>query len=213
MMAPIWMTVVFLAATPHNPQAPLQLVTQALEAGVQPGLRYRVLEVRSTAPRGCSVTQATSNTPVRVSGRVALSLSGVDRQGRSCGGLAWTRVAVEALSWVTRDAADAGDAAAPRVEQRWVEIGLGADPWRGALDGMEFAIPVLGNTLVETRHVRLVLPKAGTPVTVAVKHGTVMVTHRGWMVRCGARRACAQVGNGRQVSGNFSDGTLWVEEP
>ena len=211
MATTLWLVMtVWMAA----PVAPVDvLVQQALEHAATADTRYRVGPVRSTAPRGCSVQQASLQGPVRGSGRVALALSGVDHKGRSCGGLAWTQVTQLRLAHVLRDAAALGDPVAAHVERQWVEMKGSGEPWMGAVEGLEFAQPVASGEVLEERQVRLLLPKPGTPVNVMVRQGAITVTHRGWLVRCGPRRACAQVGSGRQVSGVFSNGTLWVEEP
>ncbi|MBI5494561.1 MAG: hypothetical protein HY904_05995 [Deltaproteobacteria bacterium] len=199
-----------LAVVTADPSAAAQAAAE--RALHPPATRVELHRVRTRLPAGCTVRDA-ETAPLRSSGRVVVALSGTDARGRRCTGLVAASARVFGRVPVTTAAAAEGSPVGPVTQVREQELRAGLQPLDGPLGALVFVHRVEPGRPVDQADVRLQLPPAGTAVTVATRVAGITVQQPGRLVACGSRRACAQLGNGRQVDGRLLAGTLWVEAP
>jgi hypothetical protein len=213
-MTPLWLlTSVLMGAGATPAQLQPMLEKALLGALVAPDGKVEARGIKLRLPPGCVVVEARADVPVRSSARVPFSLSGMARDGSPCRGLAWADARVTLQVPVTSNVVAPGSLVESQVSLQWREVRGQEQPWLQPMGELTFAQALPRGVVVQEQHVQRNIPKAGTGVEVMFKSARISLSARGRMVNCGARRACAQLPSGKQVEGNFVNGTLWVEAP
>ena len=181
-------------------------MTEALQSALSlPESRLEVLAWKMTATSRCTPEVATVDRPLTGSGRYAVKL-----EGPGCGVWGWATVRVFAPAYVTTRPVRAGDSLADAVKAVDREIRAGRTP-ASVNAGAKAARSLPSGQLVEAAHLEAGGPKAGAPIKVLVRSGSLGITQYGRAISCGRGRVCAVLPSGKHVEGNIEGETLVVE--
>lgn len=180
------------------------LVLAALQAALPANAR---VELKQFRPSGaCAATSAEVRQAVRGSGAVAVRLS-----GPNC--VAWGWADVSVFVPAQQLVADAREGQPVKAQTTERELTAGRTYVSSVAETSVAARMLPKGTVLEPQHLRSAGPSPGSEITVVARSGALTLTQRARVIGCPGSRICAQLGNGRRVTGDVQNGTLFVEIP
>ena len=183
------------------------VVADALQTALSESLPEARLDVVGWKVPGnlrCTPTGATVDRAINGSGRYAIKM-----EGGGCGAWAWANVRVYAPGFITTRTVRMGeplDGAVKTVDQ---EVRPGRIP-APVGPGSRAARMLNNGQLVEANHVETAGPKAGAPIKVMVRAGSLAVSQIGRAISCGHGHVCAVLPSGKHVEGELDGDVLQV---
>lgn len=178
------------------------LILAALQAALPANARVELKQFRPG--RACAATAVEVRQAVRGSGAVAVRLS-----GPGCEAWGWADVAVFVPAQIV--AADVREGQPVRTTATERELLNGRVYVSTVPEATVAARSLTKGTVLEPQHLRVAGPSPGAEITVVARSGSLTLTQRARVVGCSGGQTCAQLTNGRRVSGALENGTLFVE--